>query len=165
MITREDERLLWKYIDGDLTKDEQIGLTIKLNSNEDLKNHLNKLKSLDQQLDSPQYYKISDAVKEKILQKTIYQHQHSLTLANLSWKSLGSFAIFNTVVLVFGLIILYFNSSQLLGGKTQLLNDLVQTFENPFFQPFFYSCIGILSLLFFDQYLKRRSHQRVTTPV
>lgn len=164
-MEREDERLLWKYLDGQLTGDEELDLFQRIQTNPEIKQHLAELKILDSNLRRTEVFPISDELKTQIFNKTIYKHAVSISLTELNWKNLGSFAIFNILLLAVGTSVIYFNYQQFLTTNSSLVSQIAEAFQNPLIQIFFLISIGVFSLFILDQILQKRTHQRATTPV
>ncbi|MCB0669644.1 MAG: hypothetical protein KDC80_27655 [Saprospiraceae bacterium] len=164
-MEREDERLLWKYLDGQLTGDEELDLFQRIQTNPEIKQHLAELKILDNNLHRTKVFRMSDELKTQILNKTIYKHTVSISGTELNWKNLGSFAIFNILLLAVGTSVIYFNYQQFLTTNSSLISQIADAFQNPLIQIFFLISMGVFSLFILDQILLKRTHQRATTPV
>jgi hypothetical protein len=167
MLKPNDQRLLWKYIDGLTTKDETRYLQDRLKADQQLRHHLRYLQMLDIHLLEGEKVHLPEALKTKILKGTenLSKAKAPQTLG-FDKRGLISFAAFNLAVLVFGILIYVYNSG-LFSNTSQLsiMRDFSLIIETPMIRSFFAVCIAGLGLLFLDLFLKNRSYGRMTTPV
>ena len=107
---------------------------------------------------------MSEQLKVKIKNRLATQQKPRFDTANFQWKNLRPFAFFNLLILGAGLLYLFGNRSAF-KVDIQIWSSIYNTLDKPIFQTFFFITTGLLTLLIFDQYLKRRLHHGTHTPV
>ena len=167
MVDRNDERLLWKYIDNDTTAEEERFLQERLKTDRQLRHHLRYLQMLDTNLLEAETVPLPEVLKVQIVAKTknlsrIQTHQ----VSGSDNKGMISFATFNLAILVFAILISVYNSGWVSSTpQLSILKYYNQIIETPMIRSFFVICIAILTLLFVDHFLKNRNYGKMTTPV
>ncbi|MCB0686391.1 MAG: hypothetical protein KDC53_07695 [Saprospiraceae bacterium] len=165
MIRPQDDQQLWKFIDSQMTPDELTLFNQQLETDGGLKERLSFLQQLESGLEKRETFQLSAALRDRILNETIYKHEASLVTANLTWKNLRIFIFYNAMLLLVGIILAISTDSRPFQMQNLLWEDVVQTLDQPLFQYISIICFGVLMLLALDQYLIRRSHQKETIPV
>lgn len=165
MIEREEERLIWQYLDGQLSREEEEELMLKAQVDPELRQYIDRLKDIENVLTPDYTYAMSDALKNQILSRTIYKHQRSLSLADINWRNLKSFIVFNVLILMAGLALTYFNYRQIIYTQSSILEKMKEALQQPLSQTISLIFIGVLSLLALDQFFVKKVYQRTTTPV
>lgn len=167
MLERNDERLLWQYVDGHTTIEENSYLQRQLKMDPQLRQTLQNIQMLDANLMDDELVPLPELLKIRILKKT--KELRKIPVEETSVfdnKGMISFAAFNLLILVAAIIIYVFNGGWFNSPpKLPMLTDFNQFINTPVTHSFFFVCIAILGLLFLDSFLKNRNYGKMTTPV
>lgn len=168
MTDRDDELLIWKYLDGQASNEETDQLFKKSADDPAFKSYFDLLTQLEHNLNQPGMVMLSDTARQQILERTAEAGvpEKVITSSIPVFRGLKSFALLNIVVLIAAIVFFFLNLGHFeFGTDLKIVEDFYRTVENPALQFFFMLSIAIFGLLIFDAYLKTRGHGRSTTPV
>ena len=167
MLERNDQRLLWKSVDGFTTAEEERYLKERLKNDEQLRKELRYIQILDSNLFEIEKVAMPGALKEKILARTTkFSKIQILQTPGFYKRGMMSFAAFNLAILVLGLLIYtYYSGWSNINPQSSILSDFYRIIEMSLVRSLFLVCISVLGLLLVDHFLKNRNYGKTTTPV
>lgn len=167
MVQRDDERLIWKYIDGQASDQEISDLFYRFEKNATLRGYFDLVSQIDQNLEQSEPYKISENLKQKIIESTTTPVLTKKFLTgSMPLGGLRPFVVLHLVLLSIGIVIFMSNLDQFeFSSHLHILQSVVQISESPIVRLFLMLSIGFFALLIFDSYLKVRNQGKLTTPV
>jgi hypothetical protein len=167
MLERNDQRMLWKYVDGLVTAEEKKYVQERLRSDEQFSRDLRSMQILDANLLQGEIVRLPEALKVQILTKTEkVGRTQIIQTPGFDKKGLISFATFNLAILGLGILIAVFNAGWSSGTpQWSILTDFYEIIETPMIRSFFLVCTAVLGLLFLDHFLKNWGYGKTTTPV
>ncbi len=167
MVQRDDERLVWKYIDGQASDQETSDLFHQVEKNATLRRYFDLVSQIDQNLEQSEPYKVSENLKQKIIESTSTPVLTKKILTDsMPLGGLRPFIVLHLVLLSIGIVIFMSNLDQFeFSNHLHILQSVVHISESPIVRLFLMLSIGFFVLLIFDSYLKVRNQGKLTTPV
>lgn len=166
MVQRDDERLIWKYLDGQASDLEISDLFCRFEKNATLRGYFDLVSQIDQNLVQSEPYKLSENLKQKIIKSTSAHvvAKKSLT-ESMPLGGLKPFVILHLILLSTGIMIFLSNLDEFEFTNLHVLQSVIQITESPIVRLLLLLSIGFFVLFIFDSYLKVRNQGKLTTPV
>ena len=163
-MLKDDEILIWKYLDGLMSESEVLEF---LNRNEvdlDLKNELDWDREVDKAILDQPVFKMTSSLRSRILQEMTKPGKKA---SSTSWFSSGLkyFTLFNVLIFIAGMLLILFPFNASSQNQSEFWRTYLHLLNTPIVQTIFIIGIGFFGLLWFDQWLKKQNHGKLTTPV
>lgn len=166
MVQRDDERLIWKYIDGQASDQEISDLFHRFEKDAALRGYFDFVSQIDLNLEKSEPYKLSENLKQKIIKSTsTYALSKQLPTYSMPLGGLRPFVLLNIVLLGIGIAIFMGNPDQFEFSTNLHVLQSVQITESPVVRLLLLLSMGFFVLFIFDSYLKVRNQGKLTTPV
>lgn len=167
MVQRDDERLIWKYIDGQASDQETSDLLSRFEKDATLRGYFDLVRQIDQKLEKSASYTLPENLKQKIIESTATSvvTKKSLT-ESMPLGGLKPFVVFHLILLSIGLVIFISNLDQFeFSTNLHVFQSVIRMTESPIVRLSLLLSIGFFVLFIFDSYLKVRNQGKLTTPV